>query len=186
MPEPRTFAAIDVVNYDPDWVRTFHQLKNRIWPAVSDLAVAIEHVGSTSVPGMAAKPIIDVDIVTASRADLPPVLARLATLGYKHRGNLGIEDREAFVTPGDQPAHHLYVCPQNSLALQNHITVRNYLRTHRSEAKAYGTLKKRLAERHTNERQRYVEGKTQFLLSILEKCRFSASELDSIRRANQM
>jgi len=127
MPEPTTFAAVQVVDYDPDWPRIFWQLKNQIWPSVRDVALAIEHVGSTSIPGMAAKPVIDVDVVIASPTDLPLLMLRLGILGYKHRGNLGIEDREAFVAPEHQPAHHLYVCVQNSLALQNHIAVRDYL-----------------------------------------------------------
>jgi len=186
MPEPTTFAAVQVVDYDPDWPRIFWQLKNQIWPSVRDVALAIEHVGSTSIPGMAAKPVIDVDVVIASPTDLPLLMLRLGILGYKHRGNLGIEDREAFVAPEHQPAHHLYVCVQNSLALQNHIAVRDYLRTHASEAKVYSTLKKRLAEQHPNEREPYVQGKTNFLLSILEQCGFSAKGLDLIRRANQM
>jgi len=185
MPEPTTFAAVQVVNYDPDWPRIFRQLKDQVWPSVRDVAVAIEHVGSTSVPGMATKPVVDMDIVIASRTDLPLLILRLGTLGYKHRGNLGIEDREAFMAPANQPAHHLYVCVQNSVALQNHIAVRDYLRTHPSEAVAYSTLKKRLAERFPNEREHYVEGKTDFIVSILQQCGFSATGLDSIKRANQ-
>jgi len=185
MPEPTTFAAVQVVDYDPAWPRIFRRLKDQIWPCVRDVAVAIEHVGSTAVPGMAAKPVVDVDIVITSRTDLPLLMPCLGTLGYKHRGNLGIEDREVFKAPGNQPAHHLYVCVQNSLALQNHIAVRDYLRNHRSEAEAYSSLKKRLAERFPHERERYVQGKTGFILSILEQCGFSAGQMDSIKRANQ-
>ena len=164
----------------------FQRLREQIWPSLRDAAVAIEHVGSTSITGMAAKPVIDVDIVIASGANRPVVRGHLQTLGYKHRGNLGIDDREAFAPTNDQPPHHLYVCLQNSLALRNHIAVRDYLRTHRSQAMAYSTLKKRLAERFPNERARYIEGKTDFILSILEQCGFSAEELDSIRRSNQI
>ena len=72
------------------------RLRDQIWPSMRDAAVAIEHVGSTSITGMAAKPVIDVDIVIASGTDLPEARVRLKTLGYKHRGNLGIDDREAF------------------------------------------------------------------------------------------
>jgi GrpB-like predicted nucleotidyltransferase (UPF0157 family) len=186
MKGPTSFAAVQVVDYDPDWPRVFRQLKGHIWPSARDVAVAIEHVGSTSVPGMAAKPVIDLDVVIASRTDLPVLLLRLAMLGYKHRGNLGIEDREAFMAPQSQPAHHLYVCLQNSVALRNHIAVRDYLRTHPSEAVAYSNLKKRLAERFANERERYVEGKSDFILSILKQCGFSAEELGSIKRTSRV
>src|SRR5262245_27102911 len=128
MPESVTFAVVRVVDYDPRWPRIFRQLKDHIWPSVRGLPIAIEHIGSTAVPCMPAKPVIDVDIVIASRSDLPLLIPRLGTLGYEHRGNLGIEDREVFMVPENQPPHHLYVCIQNSLALQNHIALRDYLR----------------------------------------------------------
>ena len=152
MSKPATLATVQVVNYDPDWPRVFSSLKDQIWPSVRYAAIAIEHVGSTAVPGMAGKPVIDVDIVIRSQTDLPLLRLRLRTLGYKHPGNLGIEGREAFLAPEDQPAHHLYVWIRDSLALQNHIAVRDYLRTHPSEAVAYSTLKKRLAERFPKQR----------------------------------
>jgi GrpB-like predicted nucleotidyltransferase (UPF0157 family) len=169
-PKPTHLTAIQLVDYDPDWPRIFHQLRDQIWPSVRDVAVAIEHVGSTSVPGMAAKPVIDMDVVIATVADLPSLKLRLGSLGYEHRGNLGVNDREAFLSPVNLPSHHLHACVQNSLALQNHIAVRDYLRTHPSEAAVYSKLKKRLAERFPNERERYVESKTNFILSILEQC----------------
>jgi GrpB-like predicted nucleotidyltransferase (UPF0157 family) len=185
MPGPTPSSAVQVVDYDSNWPQIFLQLKSWIWPAVSDVAIAVEHVGSTSVPGVAAKPVIDVDIVVASRTELPSILLRLGRLGYQHRGDLGIEDREAFIAPENQPAHHLYVCVQNGLALRNHIAIRDYLRTHLSEAVAYSALKKALAKRFGSERARYGEAKTDFILSILERCEFSEKELDSIKRANQ-
>jgi GrpB-like predicted nucleotidyltransferase (UPF0157 family) len=184
MPKPTHLTAIQVVDYDPDWPRIFHRFRDQIWPSVRDVAVAIEHVGSTSVPGMAAKPVIDMDVVIATAADLPLLKLRLGSLGYEHRGNLGVDDREAFLSPENLPSHHLYACVQNSLALQNHIAVRDYLRTHPSEAAVYSKLKKRLAERFPNERERYVESKTDFILSILEQCGFPTRMVESIRRAN--
>ena len=185
MTQPTHNSAVRVVDYDPDWVPVFGRLRDRIWPVVCDVAIAIEHVGSTSVPGMAAKPVIDVDLVIVSRSEVPSMVSRLGLLGYEHQGNLGIEDREAFLTPRNQPAHHLYVCLQNSLALRNHIGLREHLRAHPSDAAAYSTLKKRLAERFPYERELYMAAKTNFILSLLQKQGFSAGELDSIRSANQ-
>ncbi|SRR5208282_1429712 len=169
MPGSERSAAIQVVDYDPDWPRIFDQLKSWIWPSVCGVAVAIEHIGSTSVPGVIAKPVIDIDLVIKSVVDLPLVIERLTSLGYKHRGNLGVEGREAFLSPKNRPNHHLYVCPQNSFALKNHLTVRDHLRNHPRDAAAYCKLKKRLAEQFPHERERYVEGKTAFLLSILQQ-----------------
>jgi GrpB-like predicted nucleotidyltransferase (UPF0157 family) len=80
MSKPATLATVQVVDYDPDWHLAFSWLKDQIWPSVRD--AAIEHVGSTAVPGMAGKPVIDVDIVIASQTDLQLLRLRLRTLGY--------------------------------------------------------------------------------------------------------
>jgi GrpB-like predicted nucleotidyltransferase (UPF0157 family) len=178
MPKPTHLTTIQVVDYDSDWPRTFQQLRDQIWPSVCDVAIAVEHVGSTSVPGMAAKPIIDMDVVIATVADFPLLKLRLGSLGYEHCGNLGVDEREAFLSPKNSPSHHLYACAENNLALQNHIAVRDYLRTHPVEALEYSKLKKQLADRFPDERERYVESKTDFILSILEKCEFSTGMLE--------
>jgi GrpB-like predicted nucleotidyltransferase (UPF0157 family) len=159
--------TIRVVDYNPEWPDHFSLLRDRIWPCVRDIAVRIEHVGSTAVDGLAAKPVIDLDIVIARRSDLPSVVTRLGGLGYQHRGDLGIRDREAFRAPENQPAHHLYVCSQDSLALRDHIVFRDHLRAHPVDAAAYSMLKKQLAEVCGSDIDRYVEGKTNFILSIL-------------------
>ena len=88
-----------VAGYDPSWPGTFETLKSWILGAVGSVAVAVEHVGSTAVPGLAAKPIIDIDVIVATPAQVPLAIERLATLGYVHRGNLGIAGREAFCEP---------------------------------------------------------------------------------------
>lgn len=158
---------IQVMDYNPEWPDHFSQIRDRIWPCVRDIAMRIEHVGSTAVVGLAAKPIIDLDVVIEGRSDLHSMVVRLGGLGYQHRGDLGIPDREAFWTPEDQPAHHLYVCSQDSLALRNHIVFRDHLRAHPVDAAAYSMLKKQLAEVCGGDIDRYVEGKTDFILSIL-------------------
>lgn len=175
---------VEVVNYDPDWPQVFEGLKARIWPVVADFVVSIEHVGSTSVAGLAAKPVIDMDIIVPSQAEILLAVERLATLGYEHRGNLGLEGREAFFNPPDLPRHNLYVCLQGSTALQNHLTLREYLRAHPEAARAYGELKKGLAQKHTYDIGGYVEEKTDFILGILRQQGLNAEQLESIRADN--
>ena len=130
--------TITVVEYDPSWPEEFQRLRSRVWPAVQAVALAVEHVGSTAVPGLAAKPVIDVSVVVHSQSDLPSVIEGLAKLGYVHRGDLGIAGREAFDSPPvppASPAHNLYACAQDSLALANHLAVRDHLRMHPDAAK---------------------------------------------------
>jgi GrpB-like predicted nucleotidyltransferase (UPF0157 family) len=177
---------VAVVDYDPQWPIRFTELRNRIWPHVRDLAIAIEHVGSTAVPGLPAKPVIDVDVVIPSRKELGAIVTRLEDLGYQHRGDLGIEDREAFWSPNDSHAHHLYVCVSGSVALRNHLVLRDHLRRHPEDFAAYASLKKELAARFAQDVGRYVEGKTEFIAAVLAQYGFGAEELSSIRSANQL
>jgi GrpB-like predicted nucleotidyltransferase (UPF0157 family) len=176
---------VQVVDYDLDWAEQFALLRNRLWPSVHDIALSVEHVGSTSVPGLAAKPIIDLDMVIPTRSELPLVISRLGAIGYVYQGNLGIEDREAFFSPDDEPPHNLYVCPRDSVGLRNHIALRDHLRGHEEDAIAYAALKRRLAMEFTHDVERYAEGKTDFILSILARYGFPPDRLDSIRCANQ-
>jgi GrpB-like predicted nucleotidyltransferase (UPF0157 family) len=177
--------SVIVVDYDEAWPRLFEELRARVWPTVARLALAIEHVGSTSVPGLAAKPIIDMTVVLADRLDVPATLERLATLGYRHRGTLGIDDREAFDHSPEMPRHNLYVCPQGTIGIVNQLAVRDYLRAHPDSAQRYGALKQRLAERFPNDIDRYVCGKTDFILTMLRQGGLTAEQLASIERANR-
>src|SRR5262245_52770944 len=77
--------TVVVVDYDEEWLLRFDKLRARIWPVLSDVAIRIEHVGSTAVPGLAAKPIIDMTVVVGGRSDVPLTIKRLAILGYRHR-----------------------------------------------------------------------------------------------------
>jgi GrpB-like predicted nucleotidyltransferase (UPF0157 family) len=178
-------SPIVVVRYDPSWPAAFEQLRRSIWPAVSDVATSIEHVGSTSVPGLAAKPVIDVSLVVPSIDDVPAAIDRLAGLGYVHSGNLGVKGREAFQSPHHAPRHHLYLCPRGSLALRNHLVVRDHLRTHREDAARYGALKLQLARQHSDDIAAYTAGKTESILRILEAAGFRPDELDAIDRINR-
>jgi GrpB-like predicted nucleotidyltransferase (UPF0157 family) len=134
---------------------------------------------------LAAKPIIDMTVIVASEREVPLAIARLATLGYVHLGNRGIEGRESFRHPAGLPAHHLYVCPQGSLAVQNHLAVRDYLRTHPETAQVYGELKKRLAREFPNDIESYVDGKTDLMLEVLREQGVAAEQLVVIEQANR-
>jgi GrpB-like predicted nucleotidyltransferase (UPF0157 family) len=177
--------TVVVVDYDPEWPRLFEELRARVWPVVVDVADRIEHVGSTSVPGQAAKPVIDMTVVVATRDQVPLAIERLATLGYHHRGNLGIEDREAFNNPPGLPKHNLYVCPEGTIGIVNQVAVRDYLRAHADVSRRYGELKKRLAAEFPHDIDSYVFGKTDFVLDILRRAGLSEEQLTSIERVNR-
>ena len=177
-------SQVVVLDYDPEWPRVFETLRSFVWNAVADIAISIEHVGSTSVPGLAAKPVIDIDVVVPD-GRVSDGIARLSALGYEHRGDLGVPDREAFFRPPQSPPHHLYLCPSTSSALANHLAIRDHLRANQAVANAYGNLKKRLAAEYANDIDGYVEGKTSFLLGILRERGFSEDALARIEGINR-
>ena len=132
-----------VLPYDPRWQQDFEAIRLELAAALGSLALRIEHVGSTSVEGLPAKPIIDIDVVISDDIPLEDVVRALAGIGYLHEGNLGIPEREAF-RYGCKPhlqKHHLYVCRESSPELHRHITFRDYLRSHPEAAGEYGTVK---------------------------------------------
>jgi GrpB-like predicted nucleotidyltransferase (UPF0157 family) len=165
-PEERAEPVV-IVPYDPAWAAAFELLRDLVAPVLGELAAGIEHVGSTAVPGLAAKPIVDIDVVIRHADDLGEVAQRLATLGYTHLGDLGIVGRDAFRARPELPRHHLYVCAAGSAALQAHLTLRDALRADPELAAAYGAAKRELAERFRDDRDSYAEGKTAFITSVL-------------------
>ncbi|CAI6075847.1 GrpB family protein [Cohnella sp. JJ-181] len=166
-----------IENYNIKWPVLFEELAFILRNGLGNLIMDIEHVRSTSVPGLAAKPIIDLDIVVDSMTSLPEITARLRDLGYYAEGNLGVEGREAFGrmderVPYNQEnkpmaEHHLYVCDRKSEAYRNHIAFRNALRQDRHLADQYSLLKRELAVVHMDNRQAYTEGKTQFVNKVI-------------------
>ena len=181
---PGDNARAVVVEYDPEWPARFEAIRDRIAPALGDLALSIEHVGSTSVPGLAAKPVIDIDVVVADASAIPPAVDALTALGYEHLGQVGIPDREAFRRPPGTFQHNLYVCPAGGQGLRNHLALRHHLRTHREAVEAYAALKRRLAD-EAPDIDAYVIGKTDLIVTFLRAEGIDEDTLASIERANK-
>jgi GrpB-like predicted nucleotidyltransferase (UPF0157 family) len=123
--------------------------------------------------------------VVPARSDVPAAISRLAALGYRHRGSLGIEGREAFRASGGLLPHHLYLCVEGTLALTNHLVVRDDLRARPDRAAEYGALKKRLAAAVSQGGDGYTSGKTRFLLEVLRQAGLSSDQIARIEQANQ-
>lgn len=168
-----------VVPYDPAWPGAFESIRARIlevFVGVEAPFARVEHVGSTSVPGLLAKPIIDVDVVVAARADVTPAIEALARIGYAHQGDLGVAGREALRPPPDSgPTHHLYVVVESNQAHRDHVDLRDHLRTHPAVATEYATLKTALGVRFptdgADDRAAYTDAKAGFIQSVLAAAR---------------
>jgi GrpB-like predicted nucleotidyltransferase (UPF0157 family) len=168
LPEP-----VVICDYDPEWPQRYQALRLPVANSLGQLAAQIEHVGSTAVPGLAAKPTIDIVIRLRSARELPMVIERLARLGYAHEGDFGIAGREAFATPpGYGPHdHHLYVCAPDWAGYADQLVFRDYLRANPDVAGAYARLKRSLADKHRDDRTAYTEGKAAFVSAVLERAR---------------
>lgn len=158
---------IVIEDYDPTWPHQFAKLAARVCAALDSLALQVEHVGSTAVPGLAAKPIIDMDVVVPSTADVLEVIRRLAAIGYAHEGDLGIVGREAFRSPRGEPRHHLYVLGDGAAELRRHLAFREALRKDGILREEYASLKRLLAAQFPGDRKAYSDAKAGFIERVL-------------------
>ena len=158
--------------YCEEWAQNFMIIKAEIQGALGDLALRIEHVGSTAVPGLSAKPIIDLDVVIRDYSVFDTVVSKLGEIGYQHEGNLGIAGREAFRYDGKThlQKHHLYVCPQDSEELKRHIAFRDYLRAHPDAVREYSRIKEEGARLYPDDIDRYIKHKSPFIERIYRQC----------------
>ena len=165
-------ARVIVAPYDVAWKSAFEDIKIELESALGDLIIGIEHVGSTSVKGLSAKPCIDVDVIIKDYTVFDAVVSQLASIGYIHEGDLGIKDREAFKYT-DKPhlmTHYLYVCPQNSEELHRHVTFRDFLRSNAEAARKYSSVKETAAELFTNDIDKYIEYKSPCIEELYKQC----------------
>ncbi len=169
-------APIIIEDYDPEWPQQFDAIRSRIASVLGTFAAAIEHIGSTAVPGLPAKPIIDIDILLKSANDLPRVIAKLAAIGYQHQGILGVPGRDAFKAPEHDIHHHLYVCSTPGTEFFRHIAFRDYLRTHPKDAEDYARLKRSLAGKFSVDRETYTQAKADFIQEILRRADLENTE----------
>jgi GrpB-like predicted nucleotidyltransferase (UPF0157 family) len=149
--------------YAITWVADFEKIKDILEEQISENILDIQHVGSTAVPGLSAKPIIDIDIIYREDDDFGKVKSGLQKLGYYHNGNQGIEGREVFKRNResknqvlDTITHHLYVCKHDAVELQRHILFRDYLRTDELTRNYYQQLKHEIATETNNHKSDYA------------------------------
>lgn len=156
-----------IADYDDAWSLRFEDLAATIRKALGNIVLRIEHVGSTAVPGLAAKPVIDLDVVVNSPREMQSAILKLAQIGYAHQGDLGIAGREAFRSPPGLEQHHLYVLLEGAQELQRHLAFRDALRADAALRDAYCKLKRSLAVQHAGDRAAYTDGKTDFVRAAL-------------------
>jgi len=164
-------APIIVVPYDPEWPLQYEEEKARILAAIAPYVVCMEHMGSTAIPGLAAKPVIDILIGVRSLADAPFFLPPLASLGYEYIQKHEVifpERRYLHRLVNGQHTHHLHMVEPDSNFFKVQIAFRDYLRHHPKARDQYAALKLDLAQKFHHDREAYTNAKSDFILSILE------------------
>ena len=160
-----------VEKWNPKWKDEFERIVDSLGEDIIYNSVKIEHVGSTSVEGLSAKPIIDLDIVIEN--DKFEIIKRLLKdKGYEQEGNLGIEGREAFSYSGKEElmTHHLYVCLKDSKELFKHITFRDFLKSNPALASEYSKVKEQAAVLYPDDIDKYMEFKSEIIEKIYKRC----------------
>jgi GrpB-like predicted nucleotidyltransferase (UPF0157 family) len=165
--DERFDPAVRIVEYDPAWPHVAAVEIERIGGAVGEVAVRIDHVGSTAVPGMAAKPIVDLQLSVADIEARPLYVEPLEGLGYLFAPDPASPDFHFFGLPAARPrTHHLHVCAAGGADERRHLAVRDYLRAHPDEVTAYAELKRSLVARVPGDRLAYIEGKDDYVTAL--------------------
>jgi GrpB-like predicted nucleotidyltransferase (UPF0157 family) len=161
-----------VVPYNEMWKTELKKIKEELLSVLDGYIVSIEHVGSTSVEGLAAKPVIDIDIIIKDYNSFEIVKTKLFSIGYLHEGDLGIKDRQVFKyeDKSNLMKHHLYVCPEYSEELIRHIAFRDYLRVHQKDRDWYGEVKLLAAKYYPEDIDSYMKAKKPCGAEILRRC----------------
>ena len=158
---------IVVVPYDPAWPERFQREAVAIKALLGDNLLELHHIGSTSVPGLQAKPVIDMLAVVRSLEDTERCYPGFEALGYECMGEFGIPGRRFFKKGGDQRTHHIHMfTPASDLDIRRHLAVRDYLRCHPEEAAAYGALKEQVAQAYPYDNEGYCDGKDAYVQAL--------------------
>jgi GrpB-like predicted nucleotidyltransferase (UPF0157 family) len=161
--------VVNIEPYDPNWRNVFRDLGTKLRQAMGDVAIRIDHIGSTSIAGLAAKPIIDIQISVGSFNPMEPYRAPLEGLGFVFRDkNPELTKRYFRECPGERETH-IHVRRAGSFSEQFPLLFRDYMRTHPRDAEKYAVLKLRLAEQYRDDRLGYTNAKSDFIWRVIAR-----------------
>ena len=176
-------GTVKIVPYNPAWAQIFEQEKLALKKMFGDRILAIEHVGSTAVPELPAKPIIDINVAITSLIDVQDFIEKLPTLGYQYLPNRSYpvpeyDYRHFFIKgPESNRTHHLKLIELYNKEWKDSILFRDYLRLNKEARDRYTTLKQQLTEKYADDRASYTEGKTEFIHEIIRQVRQKGKEV---------
>lgn len=165
-------GVVRLVAYNPEWKDFYQSEKTTLQTALGSYILDIQHVGSTSIPGMVAKPIIDIAVAVHDFEEAKACIPLVESVGYEYRGEFGLPRRHYFVR-GEPRLFHLHMSEITSLEWQNTLLFRDYLIQHPEAAVQYAQLKRRLAEQFPHDREAYLDGKSAFVEGVIRSARSS-------------
>ena len=160
-------TLVEIVPYDDSWPQLFLEITKELQDILGPSVIAIEHIGSTAVPGLPAKPVIDVDVVISTASHVASARAALVTRGYEARGNRYDDGVWAFLKRSCRPQQRVYLCPPENRTHERRLVFRDFLRSHAETAAAYATLKTELARKFPYDGDAYTAAKGDFINQIV-------------------
>lgn len=158
---------IIVTECNPLWTKMFEAEAAKIKHILGDNCIAIHHIGSTSVVGFAAKPIIDIMPIVYNLEDVDKAAAEFEKTGYEYMGEFGISGRRYLRKGGDERTHHIHIYSEKSIYdIERHLAVRDYLRSHPAACEQYANLKRKLANKYPYDNEGYCDGKEEFVQQL--------------------
>jgi GrpB-like predicted nucleotidyltransferase (UPF0157 family) len=171
------YGTVALAHYDPDWAKAFGAEAARLRQVPLLAACAVEHVGSTAVPGLSAKPILDIAIGCPERLRVADVIMALESIGYQYRGDAGTAGGHVLVretTPGVR-THHVHIVELDGDQWRTYLRLRDWLRVNAEARATYDRVKQELAANHQDDRRAYTTGKAQLIAALLHSAAADSS-----------
>ncbi|MBE4910379.1 GrpB family protein [Bacillus luteolus] len=162
---------VEVSSYNENWSQDYQREAERIRAIFAPIILDIYHIGSTSVPGLSAKPVIDILVEVSLLEKVDNFNQDMEQLGYEARGENGIPRRRYFQKGGDNRTHHVHIFEKGNTEIERHVIFRDYLINHPQEANRYGSLKEELAEKFPYDIEKYISGKDPIVKELDEKAK---------------
>lgn len=162
-------GIVELVDYDEKWNEEYKTEEELLKSVLADRIIEIHHIGSTSIKGLKAKPVIDILVVIKSLGEIPEIETMLKSYDYENRGQQGVSDRYFFVKgPEDARSHYVHFVEPNSNTYYNQVYFKKYLIEHPEYIKKYCDLKQELANKYADERPKYTKGKNDFITNVIK------------------
>jgi len=160
---------VEVVSYSPNWKDMYKEESEKIKNVLSDIIIDIHHVGSTAIPGIKAKPVIDILVEVKDIEGVDQHNHKMKELGYEVMGEYGIPKRRFFRKGGNNRTHHIHIFQVGNEEIERHVNFKEYLIAHPDKAREYSKLKEKLVNKYTYDVENYTNSNSDFIKEVDKK-----------------